>query len=216
MLKKVIPKKNPIKNFDKDIFFRLMKYIFEGYKVHFVFVIVCILITTFSILQGTLFMQTLIDVYILPYIGDLNPDFTMLGKEIIRVAVFYLFGVIAAFVQSRLMVIITQGTQKRLRDEIFTHMESLPISYFDTHSHGDIMSVYTNDIDTLRQMISQSIPQVASSIITIVAIFISMLILNIPLTILTILMVTLLMFISGKFAEKSGKFFTKQQNILNF
>ena len=212
MRKKIIPQRNPMKNFDKKVFVRLMKYILQGYKIHFIFVILCIFIIVFSTLQGTLFMRTLIDTYILPYLGVQNPDFSMLAKEILRVAVFYLFGVVAAFIQSRLMVIITQGTQKRLRDELFMHMESLPISYFDTHSHGDIMSVYTNDIDTLRQMISQSIPQVASSIITIVAVFISMLFLNIPLTILTILVVVFMIFVSGKIAGKSGKFFTKQQN----
>ncbi len=214
MRKRVIPQKNPIKNFDKEVFIRLMKYILEGYKIPFIVVVLCIFIVTFSILQGTLFMQTLIDVYILPYIGDKNPDFSMLAKELLRVAIFYLSGVIAAFVQSRLMVVITQGTQKRLRDELFVHMEKLPISYFDSHAHGDIMSVYTNDIDTLRQMISQSIPQVISSIITIIAIFISMLILNIPLTILTIFMVGVIIFVSGKIAGLSGKFFTKQQNNL--
>lgn len=208
------PTKNPLKNLDRKTFKRLIGYIFEGYKFHIIAVFICILTVTFSVLQGTLFMQDLIDVYILPYIGNENPDFSALLTAMIRVGSFYLLGVIASFIQARIMVLVTQGTMKRMRDEVFEHMEELPISYFDTNSHGDIMSVYTNDIDTLEQMIGQSLPQVLSSIITIVAVFISMLVINIPLTAVSLALVFLMFFVSGKIAGKSGKNFAKQQNDL--
>lgn len=208
------PVKNPLKNLDRKTLKRLIGYVFEGYKVHIIAVLICILLVTFSILQGTLFMRELIDVYILPYIGSDTPDFSALLEAMARVGGFYLLGVIASFVQARIMVVVTQGTMKRMRDEVFDHMEQLPISYFDTNSHGDIMSVYTNDIDTLEQMIGQSLPQVLSSLITIVAVFVSMLVMNIPLTALTLLMVFVMFFVSGKIVSKSGKNFAKQQKNL--
>lgn len=208
------PAKNPLKNLDKKVFKRLLSYIFEGYKWHLIVVFICILTVTFSVLQGTLFMRELIDVYIMPYIGDANPDFSALLRAMGRVGGFYLIGVIASFVQARIMVVVTQGTMKRMRDEVFEHMEQLPISYFDTNSHGDIMSVYTNDIDTMEQMIGQSLTQVAGSLITIVSVFISMLVINIPLTALTLVMVLLMFFVSGKIAGRSGKNFKKQQDDL--
>ena len=137
-------------------------------------------------------MQRLIDDYIMPMIGQETPDFGNLFREIVRVAGFYLVGVAATYAYNRIMVTITQGTLKNLRDDLFEHMEKLPIKYFDTHSHGDIMSIYTNDIDTLRQMISQSIPQLINSVITIVSVLIYMIILNIPLTVLTLVMLSLI------------------------
>ncbi len=196
------------------IFARIMKYVGENYKIHCVFVLICIIVNTLSNVQGTMFTKTLIDDYILPMIGTENPDFSGLLGAITRVAVFYGLGIIAAFSQSIIMMYVTQGTMKRLRVDMFNHMESLPIKYFDTHAHGDIMSLYTNDIDTLRQMISQSMPQFISSVITIVSILISMIILNVPLTIVTLVMVALIMLTSGKVVGKSGGYFVEQQKSL--
>lgn len=156
-------------------------------------------------------MQTLIDGYILPLIGQADPDFSGLLHAIMRVAVFYLIGALASYIYTRIMVNVSQGTLKNLRDDMFTHMEELPIRYFDTHYHGDIMSTYTNDIDTLRQMISQSMPQFLNSIITIVSVFVSMLLLNIPLTIVTLLMIGVTLFATKKIGSLSAKYFIAQQ-----
>ena len=189
------------------VFKRLMAYIFKNYGIHFIFVLVCIVLSVVASIQGTLFMQRLIDDYIMPMIGQKTPDFGNLFREIVRVAGFYLVGVAATYAYNRIMVTITQGTLKNLRDDLFEHMEKLPIKYFDTHSHGDIMSIYTNDIDTLRQMISQSIPQVFSSFITVVGTLGSMLVLSVPLTAVSLIMVALMMFVTGKVAGLSGKYF---------
>ena len=151
----------------KKLFIRLMRYVTKDYLVQFIIVLVCILVTVLASVQGTLFTQSLIDDYIMPLLKAktestdpaFTPDLAPLTRAIARVAVFYLFGIIAQYANARLMVNICQGTMRNIRTEMFTHMESLPIKYFDTHAHGDIMSLYTNDIDTLRQMISQSIPQ---------------------------------------------------------
>lgn len=159
-------------------------------------------------------MKSLIDDYITPLLGKADPDFGPLMQAIVRVAGFYLLGVICTFIYNRVMVYVTQGTLKNLRVDLFTHMESLPIKYFDTHAHGDIMSVYTNDIDTLRQMISQSMPQLLSSAITIVSVFISMIILSIPLTIVTLIMIGIMLFVTKKVAGLSGKYFLSQQREL--
>ena len=193
------------------VFKRLMAYIFKNYAIHFIFVLICIVLSVVASIQGTLFMQRLIDDYIMPMIGQETPDFGNLFREIVRVAGFYLVGVAATYAYNRIMVTITQGTLKNLRDDLFEHMEKLPIKYFDTHSHGDIMSIYTNDIDTLRQMISQSIPQVFSSFITVVGTLGSMLVLSVPLTAVSLIMVALMMFVTGKVAGLSGKYFVKQQ-----
>lgn len=156
-------------------------------------------------------MQTLIDGYILPLIGQADPDFSGLLHAIMRVAIFYLIGALASYIYTRIMVNVSQGTLKNLRDDMFTHMEELPIRYFDTHYHGDIMSTYTNDIDTLRQMISQSMPQFLNSIITIVSVFVSMLLLNVPLTIVTLLMIGVTLFATKKIGALSAKYFIAQQ-----
>ncbi len=201
--------KNPMKTLG-----RLLKIIFKRYKLHMIFVFICMLVSVFANIQGTLFIQSLIDDYITPMIGSPSPDFTPLLMAIARVAVFYLTGALATFAQSRIMVYVTQGTMKDIRINIFSHMESLPIKYFDTHKHGDIMSVYTNDVDTLRQMISQSLVQVFNSAITIVSVLASMLVLSIPLTIVTLIMVAVMMFVTKNVAGKSGKYFLAQQNDL--
>ncbi len=193
------------------IFKRLMGYVMKQYGWHFGIVFICIIVTVFSTIQGTLFQQTLIDDYIMPMIGQENPDFTNLLREIIRVGGFYLLGVAAIFVQNRIMMYVTQGVLKKLRDDMFAHMAKLPIKYFDTHTHGDIMSVYTNDTDTLRQMVSQSIPQIVSSVITVVSVFISMVILSVPLTVVTLIMVVIMLKSAGTVMGKSGKYFAKQQ-----
>ena len=164
--------------------------------------------------QGTLFIQSLIDDYITPLMNTSSPDFTPLLFAIARVAGFYLLGAASTFAYSKLMVYVTQGTMRNLRIDIFSHMESLPIKFFDTHSHGDIMSVYTNDIDTLRQMISQSMVQLFSSTITIVSVIVSMISISIPLTLLTLVMVAVMFIVSGKIGGKSSKYFTAQQDDL--
>lgn len=161
-----------------------------------------------------MFMKTLIDSYITPMLTQSNPDFTPLLHAILRVAGFYAIGIVAAFVQNRTMIYVSQGTLRNIRNDLFGNMEKLPIKYFDTHSHGDIMSIYTNDIDTLRQMISQSIPQIINSAITIVSVFISMLILNVPLTITTLVMVSIMLAVTKKVAGFSGSYFMKQQKAL--
>ena len=193
------------------LFMRLLAYIMKNYAVHCILVVICIFITVLASVQGTWFMQTLIDGYILPLIGQADPDFSGLLHAIMRVAIFYLIGALASYIYTRIMVNVSQGTLKNLRDDMFTHMEELPIRYFDTHYHGDIMSTYTNDIDTLRQMISQSIPQFLNSIITIVSVFVSMLLLNIPLTIVTLLMIGVTLFATKKIGSLSAKYFIAQQ-----
>ena len=205
--------KSQVKNPGK-IFARIMKYVLKNYTPHCIVAVVSIFISVLANVQGTLFTKTLIDSYILPMLKASDPDFTPLLHAMMRVAVFYLIGILAAFAQNRVMIYVTQGTLRNLRNDLFSHMEKLPIQYFDTHSHGDIMSIYTNDIDTLRQMISQSIPQVLNSAITIVSVFVSMLILNIPLTITTLIMVTIMMTVTKKVAGLSGNFFVKQQKAL--
>lgn len=196
------------------LFLRLMKYIFSQYLWHVILVVIFIFIGVLANVQGTMFMQTLIDKYIVPMIGAEHPDFGPLAAAIGRVAVFYGIGVISTWAYNRIMVNVTQGTLRNLRNDMFTHMESLPIRYFDTHAHGDIMSIYTNDIDTLRQMISQSMPQFLSSVITIVSVFVSMLILNIPLTLVTLFMVGVMLYATKFFAGTSSRYFIKQQQDL--
>lgn len=209
------PMKSPTKNKNAaKIFRRLMAYIFKSYKFHLIFVAICILISVLANVQGTLFMQTLIDEFILPLIKAETPDFTDLLAQITRVAFFYAIGVIATYTYNRIMVNVTQGTLKNLRNSLFTKMESLPIKYFDTNAHGDIMSIYTNDIDTLRQMISQSMPQIFSSTITVISVLVCMITLNIPLTALTLVMVAIMLTATRKIAGESGKYFVKQQKAI--
>ena len=175
---------NPGKTFK-----RLMSLLMKRYKVQMIIVFACIIISVLASVQGTLFIQSLIDDYIVPMLSQPQPDFMPLMLAIARVAAFYLLGAAATYTQSRIMVYVTQGTMRDVRCRIFEHMESLPIKYFDTHPHGDIMSVYTNDVDTMRQMISQSMPQIFNSAITIVSVLASMLVISIPLTLVTLAMV---------------------------
>ena len=198
-----------------QVFKRLMKYIFKDYGAMFVIVFVMIIISVLASVQGTMFTKNLIDDYITPFLVDTDtPDFAPLSRAIGRVACFYLLGVVAVFLQNKLMIKISQGVLRNLRNDIFTHMEKLPIKYFDTHSHGDIMSIYTNDVDTLRQIISGALPQIVNSAFTIVSVLISMIILSIPLTVVTLLMVGVTMFAVKFAAGRSGKYFMKQQKNL--
>ncbi len=194
---------------------RIMKYVMKSYKFSCLIVAVCIFVSVIANVQGTMFMQTLIDDYITPMLKSSGPaDFGPLTLAILKVAGFYAIGVLSTFTFNRIMVNVTQGTLRNLRNDMFTHMESLPIRYFDTHVHGDIMSAYTNDIDTLRQMISQSIPQMLSSVITIVSVLVSMIILNIPLTIITLLMVGVMLIVTKKLGGLSSRYFMAQQQDL--
>lgn len=197
-----------------ELFLRLMKYVLKDYKFHCISVVVLIVVSVLCNVQGTMFMKNLIDEYITPFLLSDNLNFTPLVHAIARVAAFYALGVLATFGYNRLMVNVTQGTLRNLRNDLFSHMEKLPVKYFDTHAHGDIMSVYTNDIDTLRQMISQSMPQLLNSGITIISVFVSMLILSIPLTVVTMIMVGIMVFCSKKSAGQSGAYFAKQQKDL--
>ena len=193
---------------------RILAYVMQQYKVQVILVLCCILLGVFAQVQGTLFMQTLIDSYILPLLAEKSNDFSGLAHAILRVACFYGVGILAVFIQNRTMARITQGTLKNLRDELFVHMQTLPIKYFDTHAHGDIMSVYTNDIDTLRQMISQSLPQLVNTIVTIIGVLFSMIYLSIPLTLLALAMVGVMLLATKYLTGNSGKFFIKQQQEL--
>lgn len=196
------------------LFKRIMGYVLKRYKIQCVIVLILIFAGVLANVQGTMFMKNLIDEYITPFLLTDNPDFSPLAHAIARVAAFYMVGVVSVYVYNRIMVNVTQGTLMDLRNELFTHMEQLPIKYFDTHAHGDIMSVYTNDIDTLRQMISQSIPQCINSAVTIVSVFVSMLVLNIPLTVVTLLMVGIMLFCTKQATSRSGKYFLEQQKNL--
>ncbi len=190
---------------------RILGYVMKDYKFPVVIVVVCIIAGVLANIQGTMFMRTLIDGYITPMLAQENPDFSPLLHAILKVAVFYAMGALCAFAQTRIMVKVTQGTLRNLRDDMFAHMEKLPIKYFDTHPHGDIMSTYTNDIDTMRQMISQSMPQLLNSVIMVVGVFVCMLIISIPLTVLTMVMVAVMLFCAKYLTGKSGSYFLAQQ-----
>ena len=190
---------------------RIMDEVFRNYLPHCILVLVCIVVSALANVQASLFLQTLMDDYIVPMTRQQNPSFAPLAGALVRMCCIYLVGILAAWANARIMVNVTQGTLRNLRTKLFTHMESLPISYFDTHPHGDIMSVYTNDVDTLRQMISQSMPQFLNSIISIVSVFISMLLLNIPLTLVTLVMVGVTLFATKKIGALSARYFIAQQ-----
>lgn len=193
---------------------RVLGYLLRDYKFSFFIVVICILGSALATLRGTLFMQSLIDDYIVPLTQAQTPDFSKLAAALVAVALTYGIGILCAYGYNRIMVNASQGTMRNLRVELFQHMESLPIRYFDTHAHGDIMSIYTNDVDTLRQLISQSIPQLLNSFVTILTSFISMMVLDIPLTLLTLVMIGIMAFVTSKIAAKSAVYFAKQQRDL--
>ncbi len=191
---------------------RLLAFLFSNYKIHLGVVVVCLITAALVQLTSTLFMRELIDSYVLPLLEQASPDFAPLANRLVRLIAVLLIGVVCNYTWNRTMVSVTQGVMYRLRVEMFEEMESLPIRYFDTHSHGDIMSVYTNDIDTLRQLISQSFPQLLNSFIQLTSTFISMVVLDIPLTVVSVLMVGVMLMTMGKLGGYSAKYFGKQQN----
>ncbi|MDO4554789.1 MAG: ABC transporter ATP-binding protein, partial [Lachnospiraceae bacterium] len=193
---------------------RLMGYMFKDYKIHMLIVVIAILFSSLASVAGNLFLKNLIDDYITPMLGDGGAGFGALLKALGIMAVIYYTGVLSTYLYNRLMIEVSQGTLKSIRDDMFSHMEKLPIKYFDTHAHGDIMSHYTNDTDTLRQMISQSIPQLLSSVVTIVSTFVSMVVLSPILTVLVILMVVLMVMVSKQIGGRSARYFLAQQQDL--
>lgn len=201
--------KNPMKTLR-----RLLDYIFKEYKFKLFLVIVLIIISSITQVISTLFLKTLIDDYITPFLGQSNPNFVPLLKTLVIMAIIYYAGTLSTYLYNRVMIFVSQGTLKKIRDDMFKHMESLPIGYFDTHPHGEIMSLYTNDTDTLRQMISQSIPQLMSSIITVISVFISMIVLNIPLAIVSVFMILVMLKVIKTVGGKSSLYFGKQQRNL--
>ena len=193
---------------------RVIRYMLHYYKYLFALVIVCILITAVTTVVGAAFPQSLVDDYIVPMLGSGSADFSGLAQQLVRLVCIMAVGVITAFAYNRIMVNVSQGTMRHLRDDLFRKMESLPIKYFDTHAHGDIMSVYTNDIDTLRQLLSQSIPQVINSVVTMVATLVTMIVLNPALTVISILTAAVMLFVTAKFSALSGRYYVKQQRDL--
>ena len=189
----------------------VIRYMLHYYKYPFLLVIVCILITAITTVVGATFPQTLVDDYITPMLQNGTDDFSGLASDLIRLACIMGVGVITAFSYNRIMVNVSQGTMRHLRDDLFRRMESLPIKYFDTHAHGDIMSVYTNDVDTLRQLLSQSIPQIINSVITMAATLITMIILNPALTVISILTAVVMLFVTSNFSKLSGRYYIRQQ-----
>lgn len=206
-------KKKPVKNPMKALG-RLLRYVLKEYKLACITVVVSILISALAILSISMFMQSLIDSYITPMMKQSTPDYGPLAHRMLGLGLILVLGIICAYAYNRIMVNVTQGTMKRLRVELFERMESLPISFFDTHAHGDIMSVYTNDVDTLRQVISQSMPQLINSSITFISTLIAMIVLDIPLTVLSVIMVLIMIKATSSFGAKSGRYFMKQQQDL--
>ena len=190
---------------------RVIRYMLHYYKIPFLFVIVCILITAIATVVGATFPQTLVDDYITPMLANGSRDFSGLAADLVRLACVMGLGVITAFTYNRIMVNVSQGTMLHLRDDLFRRMESLPIKYFDTHAHGDIMSVYTNDVDTLRQLLSQSIPQIINSVITMAATLVTMILLNPVLTVISILTAVVMLLVTSTFSRLSGKYYIRQQ-----
>ncbi len=206
--------KQTAQNNKRDVLKRLISYILKQYKLACLFVLLGIVCAALTTLCMNLFMQSLIDDYILPMTEMAVPDYAPLAQALLRLASILAVGVVCAYGYNRIMVNISQGTMKRLRTELFTNMESLPIQYFDTHAHGDIMSVYTNDIDTLRQLIGQSLPQLLNSSITVIATLFSMIVLNLPLTVVSVLMVAVMLVTTSKLSALSGRYFAQQQRDL--
>lgn len=195
----------------KNTAFRLLKYSMGGYKLQFAIVLITIIVSATTSVIGIQFIQKLIDNYIIPLIGNQNPNYTSLLHAIVAMGGIYLVGIIATYIYNRLMLNITQGTLKKIRTDMFKHMQRLPIGYFDSHNHGEIMSTYTNDVDTLREAISQSIPQMFSAIVSMIAILISMIITNVYLTGIVLAMVVIMMFVAKFFAKHSSTHFINQQ-----
>ena len=202
------------KKLDVKVLVRLMKYVLTRYRLRYFLVFVCIVISSVASVTSSVFMKTLIDGYIEPLLLSEVPDFAPLLQALMFMVCIYAVGLISNFTYQKLLVVISQGTLFDIRNELFSHMETLPIQYFDTHAHGDIMSIYTNDVDTLRQVVSQSIPSFISSMITIISVLISMIVMSIPLTLVTLSMVVVMQFALRFIMGKSGKYFAAQQQRL--
>ena len=190
---------------------RVIRYMLHYYKIPFLLVIVCILITAIATVVGATFPQTLVDDYITPMLANGSNDFSGLAADLVQLACIMAIGVITAFSYNRIMVNVSQGTMRHLRDDLFRKMEALPIKYFDNHAHGDIMSVYTNDVDTLRQLLSQSIPQIINSVITMAATLVTMIVLNPALTVISVLTAVVMLFVTSNFSKLSGRYYIRQQ-----
>lgn len=193
---------------------RVIRYMLHFYKFQFLLVILCIIITAIATVVGATFPQRLVDDYILPMMASGSTDFSALASDLVRLACVMAIGVVSAFAYNRIMVNVSQGTMRNFRNDLFHKMESLPIKYFDTHAHGDIMSVYTNDVDTLRQLLSQSILQIINSVITMIATLVTMIILNPALTVISLLTAAVMLFVTSKFTKLSGKYYVHQQKDL--
>ena len=193
---------------------RLMGYIKRGYKARFIIVLVCILVSAIANVAGSLFLGSLIDDYITPLLGAADPDFSGLVRALVMMGCLFLVGALCAYAYNRNMIVVSQGVQKTIRDDLFGHMQTLPIKYFDTHAHGDVMSVYTNDVDTLRQMFAQSIPQVINSSMTILVTFLGMLFTNALLTGCVLVCVCFALVVTRFLAGRSGRYFLRQQSTL--
>lgn len=199
------------KKIDFDTIKRLFGYMKKKYKLLLVLVVICIIINTIANTAASLYLETLVDDYITPLIGVENPDLSAFLQAVIVMAVMYIVGIITITIYTRVMVKISEGTLKTIRDEMFEKMQRLPIKYFDTHTHGDIMSHYTNDTDTLNQMISQSLPQMFASVVTILIVFVAMFIANVYLTLVVVASLAVMLLITKKIAGKSSKYFIEQQ-----
>ncbi len=204
-----------LKDIKKDsTVFRLFRYIFRNYKVNFIVVLLCIVVSSLTSLASSLFTRSLIDDYITPMTAAAVPDYAPLAVALVKLAAIILVGIIAGYVQSLIMIHVGQGTMLSIRKDLFSHMETLPLKYFDNHSHGDIMSVYTNDVDTLRQVIGNSIPSLFRSVVTILATFVSMLVLSVPLTVVSVLMAFLMYKVTTGLGKLSKKYFVERQQNL--
>ena len=204
-----------LKDLKKDsTVFRLFKYIFKHYKVNFVVVTLCIIVSSITSLASSLFTRSLIDDYILPMTSAAAPDYAPLAVALVKLGAIILVGIIAGYAQSLIMIHVGQGTMLRIRKDLFSHMETLPLKYFDNHSHGDIMSVYTNDVDTLRQVVGSSVPNLFKSLVTILATFVSMLVLSIPLTVVSVVMAYLMYKVTTSLGKLSRKYFVERQRNL--
>ena len=204
-----------LKDLKKDsTVFRLFKFIFRNYRVNFVVVTLCIIVSSVTSLASSLFTRTLIDDYITPMTAAAAPDYAPLAVALVKLGAIILVGIIAGYVQSIIMIHVGQGTMLRLRKDLFSHMETLPLKYFDNHSHGDIMSVYTNDVDTLRQVVGNSVPSLFRSLVTIIATFVSMVVLSVPLTVVAVLMAFLMYKVTTGLGKLSRKYFVERQRNL--
>ena len=208
MTKKKDQKKS---SFSLKVLGRVIRYMLHYYKIPFILVVACIVISAVATVIGATFPQRLVDDYITPMLASGSRDFSGLASDLIGLVTVMAIGTVAAFAYNRIMVNVSQGTMRHLRDDLFHKMETLPIKYFDTHAHGDIMSVYTNDVDTLRQMLSQSIPQIINSVITMVATLVTMIILNPTLTIISVLTALVMLWVTASFSKLSAKYYIRQQ-----